>query len=99
MIEHRALLVRAAGLEPVFAAVGPNSNQFVLRDHRFEREPPQFAHPIGEARRHKNGERHLVFLEDRIGEFQVVAIAVVEGNGDEATGEIAIAQPPMDFVE
>ena len=47
------------------------------------------SHHISPTRSGKLGrdidrERHLVFLQDRIGEFQLVAIAVVEGDADEA---------------
>ena len=58
----------------------------LLRDHRFEREPPQFAEAVGKARRHIKRERHLGLLQDRIGPLQRIAIAVVEGDADEAAG-------------
>ena len=63
--------------------------RLVLGDHRFEREPPQFAEPVGKAGRDVERERHLVFLQQRIGPLQQIAIAVVEGEADEAALEIA----------
>ena len=71
----------------------------LLRDHRFEREPPQFAEPVGKARRHIDGERHARLFEDRIGPLQSVAIAVVEGEADEAAGKIALGQAAVHLVE
>ena len=71
----------------------------VAGDHRFEREPPQLADPVGKAGRDVDGERHVRFFQDRIGELQRVAVAVVEGDADETPREIALDQAAVHLVE
>ena len=53
----------------------------------------------GKLDRHIDRERRSGFFEDRIGVLQRVAIAVVEGQADEAPGEIALAHAAVHLVE
>ncbi len=55
--------------------------------------------PVGKAGRKIERERRVVFLQDRHRVLQIVAIAVVEGEADEAAAEIALDQPPVHLVE
>ena len=47
------------------------ADPIVVRDHRFERQPPQFAEPIRKAGRDIDRERHPRLFEHRIGHCRV----------------------------
>jgi hypothetical protein len=64
----------------------------------FEREPPQFAVPLRIVGGNVKRERQRAALEERIGIFDVVPIAVVEGETDEAP-VVAVLQPFYRLVE
>ncbi len=98
-LEERALLVKRRAIEGAVLAVEHEVDAGIARDHGFKREPPQFAEPVGKARRHIDRERHPGFLKDRIGVFERVAIAVVEGQAHEAALEIVLGQAPVHLVE
>ena len=70
-----------------------------LATTRFERKPPQFTEPVGEARRHINSERHAGGFQNRIGVLFDVAITVVEREADKAFAKVAFAHAAMQFVE
>ena len=99
LVVQRAFFRDAAAGEAAVLAVDDEPDLVVLRDHRFQRQPPQLAEPVGEARGDVDRERHAGRLEDRIGESQRVAVAVVEREADEAPGEIAFRQAAVHFVE
>ena len=99
LVEQRAFFRDAAAGEAAVLAVDDEPDLVVLRDHRFQRQPPEFAEPVGEARGDVDRERHAGRLEDRIGESQRVAVAVVERETDEAPGEIAFRHAAVHFVE
>jgi hypothetical protein len=86
-------------IEGAVVAVDLQTDAIVVRDNRFEREPPQHAEPVGKTRRHIDGERHTRLFEDRIGVLLDVAIAVVEGEADEAPLEIALRHAAVHLVE
>src|SRR5689334_20549006 len=86
-------------VETLVLAVDHQTNALVARNHRLEREPPQFAEPVREACRNVERERNLVFLQDRVGELQIVAIAVVESETDEAPARIALREAAMHLIE
>src|SRR5262249_15598611 len=60
---------------------------------------PQFADPVGKAGRHVDGKRSLVARQNRIGPFKSIAVAVVDGDADEAPREVAFGEPPVHLVE
>ena len=94
-------VLRLGGIA-IVAAVLPVHHQrdaAVLRDRGFQREPPQFAGAVGKAGRNVDRERHVVFLQDRKRVAQIVAIAVVEREADEAAAEILLLEPAVHFVE
>ena len=53
----------------------------------------------GEIARHVDGEGRRELAHHRQREIAVVAIAVVEGEAGEAAREVALAHPPVHFVE
>ena len=55
--------------------------------------------PIRKAGRHIERERRAVPAQDRQRVLQIVAIAVVEGEADEAAAEIALGHSPVHLVE
>src|SRR6266446_5640862 len=99
LVEQVPLLGHGAAFESLLLAVDQEADALVAGDDRFEREPPQFAEPVGEARRDVDGERHLVALEDGIGPLQGVAVAVVNGDADEAPLKVALDEATMHLVE
>ena len=50
---------------------------------------------VGEIGRDKDRKGNAMMPEDRIGPFEIVAIAVVEGEADEAVAQMAPAQRAM----
>ena len=99
LVVERALFRHGFAIEGAVAAVDDQPDALVLGDHRLEREPPQLAEPVGKAGRHIDRERHLRGFEDRISVLQDVAIAVVEGEADEAAAKIARGQAAVHLVE
>ena len=99
LVVERAFGGDRGAIEGAIAAVDLQANVIVARDHRFERQPPQFADPIRKTRRHIDGERHLGFFEDGICPLQHVAVTVIEGQADETPRKIALDQPTVHLVE
>ena len=99
MLINLLLLLRRAAIEPAILAIDAKPKQLVLGDHCFEREPPHLADTVGESRGDVDGERHLVFLQDRIGVLEIVAVAVVERDADETFLEIPLGHAAVHFIE
>ncbi len=59
VVVERLLLGDGAAVKRAIAVVDLQTDMIVACDHRFEREPPQFAEPVRETRRHIDGERHV----------------------------------------
>ena len=58
-------------------------------DHTFKRNPPEITDAIGKARGHVEDEWDTVPLQDRPSIAQIIAVAVVKCECDEAATEIA----------
>ncbi len=89
----------AHAIEALLATVDIQADAIVVGDDPLQRHPPQFADPVGKSGRDIKRERHVVLLQDRPGILQEVAIAVVEGDADEAALEIALHQAAIHLVE
>ena len=89
----------ARALDAALLSVHQQHDAVVARDHLFERDPPKLTEPIRKAGRHVDGKRHLRRLEDRIGKFLVVAVAVVERDAREAAAKIPFEHAAIHLVE
>ncbi len=69
-----------------------------LGDHGFQRGPPQTSGALGKLARDIDGQGRVKFAQNRQREFEIVAVAVVEGEGGEGAGEPALHQPLMQLV-
>ncbi len=93
------LFSNRAAVEALVLAVEHKPDAVVPGDHRLKRQPPQFPQAVGKAGRNIKPERDLVFFQDRIGELQIVAIPVVEGQANETALGIALDQALVHFIE
>src|SRR6266566_5113416 len=98
-IEQILLLLDGAAVEAAILIVDDEPDALLAGDDGFQRQPPQLAQPVRETRRNVDRERYSMPPQNRIGETQRVAIAVVEGEAGEAPREIARAEPAMHLVE
>jgi len=67
-------------------------------DDLLERDPPELAVVVGKVGRHVERERNPPPLEQGVGIFEIVAIAVVEGEADEAP-LVLLLEPPHRLVD
>jgi hypothetical protein len=67
-------------------------------DDLIQSEPPKFAGAVGIVGRHVKGEGQIALLEQRIGVLEIVAIAIIEGEADEAL-VVAVFRPLHGLVE
>ena len=82
MIE-RPLLRHGSTIEFAIASVDDEPDAIVACNHRFERQPPEFAKPIGETRRYVDRKRRGDLFKDRVGPMEDVTIGVIKGQADE----------------
>jgi hypothetical protein len=76
--------LRGRSLKPPQRVVAAKLDLGSAGDDLLEREPPQFAVAIGIVGRHVERERQRAALEQGKSVFEIVAIAVVEGEAGEA---------------
>ena len=98
-LEGGILLARRAAAKPPLHAVELHAERIDLDDDLLERQPPQIAAPVRIVGGHVDGEGQVVALEDRVGVFEVVAVAVIEGEADEGLAVVALGQAEMRLVE
>ncbi len=91
-------LRRPPAIEKALLAADLDHDALGHRHHALQRHPPQFAEPVGKARRHEQRERRLVPLENRQRVFEVVAVAVVEGERNEMAGIVPLDEPAAHLV-
>src|SRR5262249_12831012 len=85
--------------EAAFYAIHGELDRVVLGNDGLEHEPPQLAQAARKAGGNVDGERGAMAIEDRIGETQVVAVSIVEGEGNEAAAESPADEPAVHLVE
>ena len=98
-MERGILLGRRAAPKPPLHAIELHAERIDLDDDLLERQPPQIAVPVRIVGGHVNGEGEVVALEDRVGVFEIVAVAVIEREADEGLAMLALDQAEMRLVE